>query len=111
MNNNNIIIVTDKNFETLVLEEKKPVLVDFWAPWCNPCKILSPILEEIAQEYIKTIVIAKINVDENPNIAPQYSIRGIPTLLFFKEGNLLGTKVGALSKLELKNFLDTHLNK
>lgn len=106
---NYTIELTDDNFKKYILESKKMVLVDFWADWCNPCKILAPILEEIAQEYINDLVVAKINVDKNSKIAPKYSIRGIPALLLFKDNELIGTKVGALSKIQLHNFLKLHL--
>ncbi|XBC38719.1 MAG: thioredoxin TrxA [Buchnera aphidicola (Melaphis rhois)] len=105
----NVINLTDDNFNKSVLESNRTILVDFWADWCNPCKILAPILEEISLEYNNKIVVAKINIDSNPNTAPKYSIRGIPALLLFKKGELIATKIGALSKLQLKLFLDTNL--
>ncbi|WP_343152732.1 thioredoxin TrxA [Buchnera aphidicola] len=110
MNNSIITNLNDSEFEEKILEEEGICLVDFWAEWCNPCKILSPILEEIAKEYINKIKIFKINIDENPNTAPKYSIKGIPTLLLFSKGKLIATKVGAISKSQLKKFLDTYLN-
>ncbi|HMI76744.1 MAG TPA: thioredoxin TrxA [Buchnera sp. (in: enterobacteria)] len=109
MNIKNLINVTDDTFEDNVLKIKNYILVDFWAPWCNPCKILAPVLEEIALEYHDKLIIAKINIDDNPKTAPKYSIRGIPALLLFQDGILLKTKVGALSKLELTKFLNTYL--
>ena len=109
MNIKNLINVTDDTFEEDVLKEKNFILVDFWAPWCNPCKILAPVLEEIALEYKDQLIIAKINIDDNPKTAPKYSIRGIPALLLFQDGILLKTKVGALSKSELTKFLNTYL--
>ncbi|WP_343377689.1 thioredoxin TrxA [Buchnera aphidicola (Formosaphis micheliae)] len=109
MNNTKIITINDNNFEKLITQEKKLLIIDFWAEWCNPCKILSPILEEIAVEYQDKLTIAKINIDKNPNTAPKYSIRGIPALLFFKDSNLLMTKIGSLSKVQLKEILDKHL--
>jgi thioredoxin 1 len=109
MNNTNIINVNDENFEKKILQEKNFILVDFWAEWCNPCKILAPILEKIASEYKDKLIIAKMNIDENPNTAPKYSIKGIPALLLFKNGSLLKTKIGALSLIQLKKFLDENL--
>ncbi|XBC41779.1 MAG: thioredoxin TrxA [Buchnera aphidicola (Kaburagia rhusicola rhusicola)] len=105
----NIINLNDENFNEKVLESNKTVLVDFWANWCHPCKILSPILEEISIEYNQNLIIAKIDIDANPNIAPKYSIRGIPALLLFQKGKLIATKIGSLSKSQLKDFLDTNL--
>ncbi|QIQ42145.1 MAG: thioredoxin TrxA [Buchnera aphidicola (Microlophium carnosum)] len=108
---NKIVKLTDQNFEEKVLLNKKSfILVDFWAQWCNPCKILAPILEEILQEYSDKMIIGKLNIEENPNTAPIYSIRSIPTLLLFHDSKVLATKVGAISKLQLKEFLDEHIN-
>ena len=101
--------VTDSSFETDVIKANKPVLVDFWAEWCGPCKTLSPVLDEIANEYEGRITIAKINVDENIQIPPKYGIRGIPTMLLFKDGSVQATKVGALSKANLNAFLDSNI--
>lgn len=106
---NNIIELTDQNFESKVLKRKGLILVDFWAEWCNPCKMLAPILEEIANEYINKIKIGKLNIEKNPKTAPMYSIRGIPALLLFHESQVLATKIGALSKLQLQNFLDENI--
>lgn len=106
---NKIIELTDQNFKEKVLESKNFVLVDFWAEWCNPCKMLSPILEEIAKEYHHKITFGKLNIEENPKTAPIYSIRGIPALLLFRDSEVLATKVGAISKLQLKNFLDENI--
>lgn len=106
---NAIISVTEANFEKTITEANKPVLVDFWADWCGPCKMIAPILEEVAQEYADKVIIAKLNIDQNPSISPKFGIRGIPTLLLFKEGQVIATQVGALSKLQLKTFLDNHL--
>jgi thioredoxin 1 len=107
---NKIIKLTDQNFEEKVLKSRNFFLVDFWAPWCNPCKILAPILEEISEEYSDKIIIGKLNIEDNPNTAPVYSIRSIPTLLLFHNAKVLTTKVGAVSKLQLKEFLDENIN-
>lgn len=104
-----IVHVTDSGFEEEVLGSEKPVLVDYWAEWCGPCKMIAPILEEIAEEYDGKVTIAKLNIDDNPQTPPKYGIRGIPTLMLFKEGNVEATKVGALSKSQLSAFLDSHL--
>jgi len=104
-----IKVVSDASFETDVINSSQPVLVDFWAEWCGPCKALSPVLEEIANEYDGRITIAKVNVDENAQIPPKYGIRGIPTMLLFKDGIVEATKVGALSKANLSAFLDSNI--
>ena len=101
--------VTDENFEIEVLKAVKPTLVDFWAEWCGPCKALAPVLDEIANEYDGRITIAKVNVDENLQIPPKYGIRGIPTMLLFRDGSVQATKVGALSKANLNAFLDSNI--
>ncbi len=105
----NIVHVTDESFEQDVLKSGQPVLVDYWAEWCGPCKMIAPILEEIAQEYSDKLKIAKLNIDENPATPPKYGIRGIPTLMLFKDGNVEATKVGAVSKSQLSAFLDSNL--
>jgi thioredoxin 1 len=105
----NIVYLTDESFQNEVLESPKPVLVDYWAEWCGPCKMIAPILTEIAEEYEGKIKIAKLNIDDNPQTPPKYGIRGIPTLMLFKDGNVEATKVGALSKSQLTAFIDTNL--
>ena len=107
--NDKIKVVNDASFETDVVNSSKPVLVDFWAEWCGPCKTLSPILDEIANEYEDRVIIAKVNVDDNTQIPPKYGIRGIPTMLLFKNGAVEATKVGALSKANLSAFLDSNI--
>ena len=107
--NDKIKVVSDASFETDVVNSSKPVLVDFWAEWCGPCKALSPILDEIANEYDDRVIIAKVNVDDNTQIPPKYGIRGIPTMLLFKNGAVEATKVGALSKANLSAFLDSNI--
>ena len=100
---------TDQAFEADVLKADKPVLVDYWAEWCGPCKMIAPILDEIASDYRDRLQVAKINVDENRAVPAKFGIRGIPTLMLFKDGQLAATKVGALSKAQLTAFLDGHL--
>lgn len=101
--------VTDGNFEDEVLSSDKPVLVDYWAEWCGPCKMTAPILDEVSDEYADQLKVAKLNIDENPNTPPKYGVRGIPTLMLFKDGNVEATKVGALSKAQLEAFLEENL--
>ncbi len=105
----NILHVTDANFEDEVLKADKPVLVDYWAEWCGPCKMIAPILEELSGDYGDQVKIAKLNIDENPDTPPKYGIRGIPTLMLFKNGNVEATKVGALSKSQLTAFIDSNI--
>ena len=104
-----IVHVTDGSFEEDVLKAEDPVLVDYWAEWCGPCKAIAPILGEIAEEYAGRLKIAKLNIDENPSTPPKYGIRGIPTLMLFKDGNVEATKVGALSRSQLAAFLDSNI--
>src|SRR3989304_4866229 len=101
--------VTDESFDPEVLKADVPVLVDYWAEWCGPCKAVAPVLVEVAREYSGKLKIAKLNVDENQEIPKKYGIRGIPTLMLFKNGNIEATKVGALSKSQLTAFLDSNI--
>jgi thioredoxin 1 len=101
--------VTDATFETDVLQSAQPILVDYWAEWCGPCKMIAPILDEVSTSYEGRLKIAKMNVDENRDIPAKFGIRGIPTLMLFKDGQLAATKVGALSKAQLTAFIDGHL--
>ena len=98
--------ITDDSFEQGVLKSEQPVLVEYWAEWCGPCKMIAPLLAEIAGEYKGKLTVAKLNIDDNPNTPPKYGVRGIPTLMIFKNGNAEATKVGALSKSQLTAFID-----
>jgi thioredoxin 1 len=104
-----IVYVTDTTFEQEVLQSQTPVLVDYWAEWCGPCKMIAPILDEVAGTYGDKLQIAKMNVDENRDIPAKFGIRGIPTLMLFKDGQLAATKVGAMSKAQLTAFIDQQL--
>ena len=104
-----ILHVSDSAFDQEVLQSPVPVLVDYWAEWCGPCKMIAPILDEVAREYAGRIKVAKLNIDENQATPPKYGIRGIPTLMLFKNGNVEATKVGALSKSQLTAFIDSNI--
>ena len=105
----NIIQVTDDSFDQEVLRSPTPVLVDYWAEWCGPCKMIAPALDQIAQEYAGRLKVAKLNIDENQATPPKFGIRGIPTLMLFKNGNVEATKVGAVSKTQLNAFIDSNI--
>ena len=104
-----ILTLTDEEFESRVINSKKPILVDYWAEWCGPCKMIAPILEEVADEMSDKVLIGKLNVDENSQTPPKYGIRGIPTLMLFKDGNAVGTQVGAISKADLIKFIEDNI--
>jgi len=104
-----IVYVTDDTFEQEILKSDVPVLVDYWADWCGPCKMIAPILDEIAEDYNGRLKVAKLNIDENSGTPPKYGIRGIPTLMLFKAGAVEATKVGAVSKSQLTAFIDSNL--
>ncbi len=109
MSSPHIINTSDTTFESDVLKSDKPVLLDFWAEWCGPCKMIAPILDELAGDYADRLQIAKLNIDENPQTPPKFGIRGIPTLILFKNGTVEAQKVGAVSRSQLAAFLDSHL--
>ena len=104
-----IVHISDESFEEEVLQSKRPVLIDYWAEWCGPCKTIAPVLDEIATEYSDRLKVVKLNIDDNPQTPPKYGIRGIPTLMVFKNGQVEATKVGAVSKAQLTAFLDENL--
>ncbi|MBL8510050.1 MAG: thioredoxin TrxA [Betaproteobacteria bacterium] len=104
-----IVYGTDSTFDSEVLKSDTPVLVDYWAEWCGPCKMIAPILDDVAREYAGKLKVAKLNIDENQTTPSRYGIRGIPTLMLFKGGNVEATKVGALSKMQLASFIETNI--
>ncbi len=105
----NILQISDADFDDKVLKSATPVLVDFWAEWCGPCKMIAPILEDIAVDYAGRLTVAKVNIDNNPATPQRYGVRGIPTLILFKDGEVHATKVGALAKSQLAAFIDANL--
>ena len=106
---NAIVYVSDATFDSEVLQSTTPVLVDYWAEWCGPCKMIAPILDDVAKEYAGRLKVAKLNIDDNQATPPKYGIRGIPTLMLFKNGNVEATKVGAVSKSQLTAFIDSNI--
>ena len=109
MSSEKILHVSDASFEADVLKASGPVLVDYWAEWCGPCKMIAPILDEVAESYDGRLTVAKLNIDENTDTPPKFGIRGIPTLMLFKDGQVQATQVGALSKSQLTAFIDSHI--
>jgi thioredoxin 1 len=104
-----VLHVSDNDFNETVLKASVPVLVDYWAEWCGPCKMIGPVLDEIAKDYVGKLIITKINIDENPQTPQHYGVRGIPTLMLFKNGEVEATKVGALTKSQLAAFIDSNI--
>jgi len=106
----NVIVITENSFAAEVLQSNLPVLVDFWAPWCGPCRKMAPVVEEMIAEFASKIKVAKVNVDENQELSIKYNIRGIPSLLLFKDGKVVGTNVGMVTKSQLIDFINKNLN-
>ena len=104
-----VLHVSDSEFNETVIKASGPVLVDYWAEWCGPCKMIAPVLDAIAAEYAGKVTVVKINIDDNPHTPQHYGVRGIPTLMLFKDGEVEATKVGALTKIELAKFLDSNI--
>ncbi|NOR69924.1 MAG: thioredoxin TrxA [Methylomarinum sp.] len=104
-----VLHVTDADFNETVIKSGSPVLVDYWAEWCGPCKMIAPVLDEIATEYAGKLTVVKLNIDDNPATPQHYGVRGIPTLMIFKDGDVEATKVGALSKSQLADFIDSNI--
>jgi thioredoxin 1 len=102
--------VTDQSFQSDVLDSKTPVVVDFWAEWCGPCRMIAPSLEELASEYDGKVIVAKMNIDENPQTPTRYGVRGIPTLMIFRNGQVAATKIGALPKTKIKEWIDASIS-
>ncbi len=105
-----IVHISDASFREEVLDANGPVLIDYWAEWCGPCKMIAPVLDELAEEYVGRVKIVKLNIDDNPETPPKYGIRGIPTLMLFKDGNVEATKVGAVSKSQLADFIENNID-
>lgn len=106
----NVITVTDSSFNDDVIRSEKPVLVDFWAPWCGPCKMFAPIVDDIAKDYVDQLVVAKLNVDQNQASANKFGIRGIPTIALFKDGQIIAQQVGSLTRKQLKEFIESNVD-
>ncbi len=109
MSSDAVVHVNDSDFNELVLESELPVLLDYWAEWCGPCKMIAPLLDTIATEFAGKLTVAKLNIDDSPQTPQKYGVRGIPTLMLFKDGEVEATKVGALSKVQLVEFINSHL--